>query len=280
MVSIIYEGNNKRIDLINTPNLIINDYSGLDQPTAEIITLQNPALRGTQYQRSSIGDRQISFSFYIYDVENTRYKLMDVFKSGEKGTLYLKNEYREGQIDCYFEEMTFSKFENPTTCTMFLRSPYPYFKGLENIITELDNVIDMFVLEAYIPEEGIVLGEISEEHITTLSNNGDVETGVTIEITANDTLVNPIIYNVTTNKFIGINSTLIEGDKLVINTSRGNKKVHIERDGVQINVINRLMRESSFFQLTRGNNVLKSEAQSGGLNMIAFVTYRDEYEAI
>ena len=54
MISIKYEGNNNTIDLINTPNLIITGYEGLDQPNSETITLSNPNLRGTQYQRSQI----------------------------------------------------------------------------------------------------------------------------------------------------------------------------------------------------------------------------------
>lgn len=280
MISIKYEGNNNTIDLINTPNLIITGYEGLDQPNSETITLSNPNIRGTQYQRSQISDRTISLKFTVFDVENTRYKLMSVFKSGEKGILTLKNEFREGQIECYFEEMTFSKFDNPTTCTIFLRSPYPYFKGLETIINELDNVIEMFVLEAYIPEEGIVLGEISSQHSIVLDNESDVECGLTIEITANESVKNPVIHNVTTNKFIGINYTLNEGDKLTITTGIGNKKVTLERLGDKINLINKLTRGSSFFQLQRGENTLKSEASTGANTMTVYITYVNEYEAI
>lgn len=282
MLSIIYQGNNRIIDLINTPNLIITGYEGLDQPISETITLSNPNLRGTQYQRSQIADRSISFTFNVFDVENTRYRLMNVFKSGEKGLLTLRNGYREGQIECYFEEMIFNKFENPTTCTIFLRSPYPYFKGMEDIILELDNALNLFVLEAYITEEeGVVLGEITEEHSSTISNESDIELGLTIEITAiENQVVNPIVYNETTNKYIGVNYTLAVGDKITITTSLGNKKILVDSNGQKINIINRLTRGSSFFQLQRGSNSLRCEAESGGGTMIVFVKYRDEYEAI
>ncbi len=280
MLSMRYEGNNNTIDLINTPNLIINGYAGLDQPTSETITFSNPNKRGTQYQRSSIQDRTISLSFVVYDVENTRYQLMNVFKSGEKGTLYLKNEYREGKIECYFEEMTFDKFSNPTTCTIFLRAPYPYFKGLEVIVKELSNVINMFVLEAYIPEEGIVLGEISSEGTSEILNESDTELGVTIEVSMIGIVTNPIIYNTTTNKFIGVNRLFASGEKLVIKTSIGEKKIYVEKDGVQTNLINRLMKGSSFFQLVRGINKIKSDATENGANMIVYVDYQNEYEAI
>lgn len=280
MISIKYEGNDNAIDLMNTPNLVLRGYEGLDQPRSETITLSNPNLRGTQYQRSQITDRNISFTFFVYNVDNTRYKLMDVFKSGEKGVLTLKNEYREGQIECYFEEMTFNKFENPTNCTIFLRATDPYFKGMEDIVTELDNSLENFVLEAYIPEEGIVLGELISEHTSTIYNDGDIETGVTIEVIAHDTIVNPIIYNETTNQFIGINKLMTTGEKLIISTITGNKRVAIENNGVTTNAINKLMRGSSFFQLKRGANILKCEASSGADNMIVYVKYRDEFEAV
>lgn len=280
MLSIIYQGNNKTIDLISTPNLIITGYEGLDQPLSETITLTNPYVRGSQYQRSQISDRHISFTFAVYDVENTRYKLMDVFKSGEKGVLTLKNEFREGQIECYFEEMTFGRFENPTTCTIFLRSPYPYFKGMEDIIIELDNAIELFVLEAYIPESGIALGEITDDSSAIVTNASDIELGLTIEITAVETTVNPVIYNETTNKYIGLNYTLTAGEKITITTSIGNKKITADLNGDSRNIINKLSRGSSFFQLQRGTNSLRCEADRGGETMIVYIKYRDEYEAI
>lgn len=281
MTSIKYEGNNNTIDLVNTPNLKMTGYDGLEQPTSETITTSNPYLRGTKYQRSQIADRIISFTFLLYNPESTRQKLMNVFKSGEKGILTLKNDYREGQIECYLEEMAFGRFENPTTCTIFLRAPYPYFKGMEDILAELDNVLDMFELEVYIDEEeGIVLGELTEEHTDVFVNDSDIPLGLTFEITATDTVVNPIIYNETTNKFIGLNITLYKGNKLVITTGVGNKKVYVENLGIQTNVINKLTKNSSFFQLERGENQIKCEAQTGGENMIVYVRYKNEYGAI
>lgn len=280
MISVIYKGNNQEIDLINTPNLIITGYSGLDQPTSETITTLNPNLRGSQYQRSEIQDRTISFTFALYDVENTRYKLMKVFKSGEKGVLTLKSDFREGQIDCYFEEMTFSKFDNPTTCTIFLRSPYPYFEGLEDIVTELSNATNLFILEAYIPEEGIILGEVINDHEITISNDSDIPVGVTIEIIINGMVINPIVYNITTNEFIGINRIFINGEKLIITTGIGRKRVVVEKDGVTTNIINKIMKNSIFFNIQKGNNEIRCEATSGGENMIVYIAYREEYEAI
>ena len=280
MLSIIYEGNNNTIDLANTPNLVITGYEGLDQPLSETIASSSPYLRGTQYQRSQISDRPISFTFAVYDVENTRYKLMNVFKSGEKGVLTLKNEFREGQIECYFEEMTFGRFESPTTCTIFLRSPYPYFKGMEDIITELDNSLELFVLEAYIPEEGVALGEITEDSSAIITNASDIELGFSVEITAIEKVVNPIIYNETTNKYIGLNYTLTAGERVTITTGIGNKKIISDINGDTKNIINKLVRGSSFFQLQRGTNSLRCEAESGGETMIVYVKYRNEYEAI
>lgn len=282
MISIKYEGNNNTIDLIGTPNLVMTGYEGLDQPISETITLSNPNLRGTQYQRSQISDRLISFTFNVFDVENVRHKLMRVFKSGEKGTLIVKNDYnnKEGKIECVFEEMTFQKWVLPTTCTIFLRATDPYFKGMKEIVTELDNSLELFELEAYIPEEGIVLGELSEEHSMELVNESDVDVGVRIEFIAHGSVTNPIVYNETTNQFIGLNSTMNAGEKLVITTGIGNKKVLIERGGISTNNINKLIRGSSFFQLKRGTNKLRCEAASGANDMIVYVSYVNEYEAV
>ena len=277
MLSIIYESRNKKIDLINTPNLTISSYDGLNQPVAEIVSLSNPNIRGTRYQRSSIQDRQISFIFYVYDVEKTRRKIMDVFKSGEKGTLYLKNEYREGKIDCYTEEVNFDRFQQLTTLQIVLRAPDPYFEGLNEIFVELDNIISQFTLEADIPEEGIDLGVIVDEHTATIVNNTDIDLGFIINVYANGEVKNPVIKNMTTNKKIGVEYTLNAGDLLVINTNKGNKKITLG----DTNLINNIYMGSSFFELVRGENILVFESADGtGSNANVIIEYNDKYEAI
>ncbi len=276
MLNIIYEGNNNSIDLINTPNLVIAGYEGLNQPTSEIISLQNANLKGSRYHKSSISDRQISFTFYVYDVERTRYKLMNIFKAGEKGTLTLKNEYREGQIECYFEEMIFDRFQMLNTCQIFLRCPYPYFKGLEEIAIELDNIISLFELEAYIPEEGIELGQITDEYLLTINNESDTETGFELTVITESKTQDVKIYNETTNKFMVINYPLTKGEKLIISTYFGNKKVEVEKNGVITNIINKLKRDSTFFMLARGNNTIRCE----GEDLTVYIRYNNEYEAI
>ena len=274
MISIKYNN----IDLTNTPNLILAGYEGLDIPTSETISISNPNLRGTRYQRSSIQERQISFTFYVFDVEATRQMLMNSFKSGEKGTLYLSNEYRSGKIECYLEEMIFDKFTNPTTCQIMLKAPYPYFKGIDDIIAELTNVSDSeFHLTAYFDTEGFILGEDLDEYTATVINLGDIPVGAKIEITAFSTVVNPVIYNVTTNKKIELNYTMSNGEKITITTNVGNKKIISSIKG---NIINKLTRNSTFFDIQRGTNKLSFNAKSGISDMKAFIIYNNEYGAI
>lgn len=282
MLDIRYQGRDESINLINTENLQLSAYEGLNQPTAEIVSLTNPNIKGTRYQRSAIQDRQISFTFFVYDVENTRYKIMKVFKIGEKGTLHLKNDYREGKIDCYVEEVNFDRFQQLTTLQILLRAPDPYFEGLSEITTELDNITKMFSFKAFITEP-VVLGLIESEHKATIINKSDDDLGIEIAIYANGKVVNPYVVNTTTDQTIGVNLVLTEGESLIIDTHKGRKKITWRHNDGRVpeNVINKIMVNSEFFSLIRGENILRFGASNGsGVYADCRVRYNNKYEAI
>ena len=76
--------------------------------------------------------------------------------------------------------------------------------------------------------------------VKTIINNGDVETGIIIEMLASGNVVNPTIYNADTRGSFGLNITLQMGDKVTINTTPGNKSVILTRYGIERNIINNI----------------------------------------
>lgn len=280
MIHIIYESNNQKINLTTHPNLKIFGHEGLDKPKSEIVTTTNPYKAGSKYQRSQINARAMSFSFYVYNVETTRQEIFKVFKSGQKGTLTLRNEYNEGSIECYVEDVVFDRFANLVTCQIFLNAPYPYFKSIEPLIVELDNVLETFEFEFDVPVEGITLGEIIDESEYVINNDSDIPIGIEIEIFAVDTVDTPTIYNISTNESITINDTLNSGERFIITTFIGRKQIKKFYANKEENWLHKLTPNSSFLQLQRGENRLRAEAADGGENMKVTVKTSLEYEAI
>ncbi|MBP3906958.1 MAG: phage tail family protein, partial [Peptostreptococcaceae bacterium] len=91
-------------------------------------------------------------------------------------------------------------------------------------------------------------------------NDGHVDTPV--EVVFKGPAINPKIVNQTTGKFIQVNRELTSEDTLYITTQYRNKKVEIERNGVRTNAFNYIDLDSTFFNLSVGDNLIEYSTQS------------------
>ena len=106
-------------------------------------------------------------------------------------------------------------------------------------------------------------------------NNGDIEIGMTIEIVALGTVVFPKIALIGTTDFIGVKTTLVQGDNIVINTERGNKSV--KKNGVEI-YDEVVYSGEDWLQLPTGYNELSVTADSGSGNMYFNIYYKQGWQ--
>jgi hypothetical protein len=96
----------------------------------------------------------------------------------------------------------------------------------------------------------------------TIDNIGDVETPVRIEFEG--PAVNPKITNETTGEHIAVTTSLGVGEKLIITTDFGSKKVIFD-DGLgnKTNAFGLIDLNSTFFQLQVGENEISYQADTG-----------------
>ncbi|MCC2250490.1 phage tail family protein [Virgibacillus sp. AGTR] len=110
-------------------------------------------------------------------------------------------------------------------------------------------------------------------------NDGDVETPVHIEFRG--PAINPIIKNNTTGEFIQVNRTLSETDKLIIDTTFGQKSVEIEdAAGNRTDAFNWINPESWFFQLQIGENQLEYNSNNDSTKTRVVISYRNMYVGV
>lgn len=272
----MFEG--ETLDFNTNSSFKIKSVEGLDQPTAEFATSSSPYRYGSKVQRAAIQPRTITINLIINkNAEAVREELYKVFKSGEEGTLLLKNSTKEGKINCYFQEMVTTRDTLPVIAQIFLYAENPYFEGIEEIIQEMTNVSKAFEFKLAIPMSGMSFGEINTVDETTITNNSAIEAGVNIEIVMLGAVVNPIIHNLTTNEYIGITGSFETSDKIIINTHVGKKSIYLNDT---TNLISKLVSGSKWMQFKRGNNTIKTTAATGTENMKISFIFSEKYGAM
>ena len=104
----------------------------------------------------------------------------------------------------------------------------------------------------------IEFGEIYTMTEGTIYYDGDTEVGIVIEIHAIGEAEGIVIYNTGTRKSMGIDDTKLRalvgdgikaGDRITINTTRGNKSITLLRAGKTYNILNSLNQNSQFSPL-------------------------------
>ena len=115
----------------------------------------------------------------------------------------------------------------------------------------------------------------------SVTNEGDVEAGMTIELYAKKSVTNPKIYNYLTGEYFGLDIEMQVADLITITTERGNKTVTLLRGGVYSNIFNTVMEGSTWLQLDIGNTELVYEVEEGQeSNLLVTVSHNNLYEGV
>lgn len=108
----------------------------------------------------------------------------------------------------------------------------------------------------------------------TVINNGDVETPVRIEFIG--PAANPRITNTTTGEYIQVNRRLEPGERLIITTDFGNKRIKINGQ----NVLHWIDLKSVFWQLQPGDNIVDYSSDDQMEPASVVISYKNRYVGI
>ena len=113
--------------------------------------------------------------------------------------------------------------------------------------------------------------------IVNVYNEGDVQAGIRVEFRALGVVKNPSLLNVDTQEFIKLNITLQAGDILSVSTGYGEKEVTLQRDGVTSDAFRYLDVDSTYFQLSVGDNLYRYSAEENLENLEVSIYHDDLY---
>lgn len=255
--------------------------SGVSPAAASINLSKAAMIDGARFNSSRVNERNIVLMVYfLKDVESARLNLYRYFPPKHKCILYLKNGARDVCIEGYVETVECDLYALGQCAQISVICPDPYFKDIDDTYAGVQKMQPLLEFPLMTEKEGVELSQLYNDAVSTVVNKGDVETGMVIELMSSGRVVNPRIYNEETRQVIGLRMEMEEGDQIAINTNAGEKSVTLYRDGTFHNIINRLMSNPSWLQMTAGANVFTYKCDEGNESLSVVFRFRARYMGV
>ena len=259
---------------------------GIHEVVGSVKSVSSAFAIGENYIATSISKRNILIKGAIKndnDLIKNRNKLYRIFPLKSFGTLYYYEGDIKRKINYVVESINITEKGMHRQFQISLICPYPYFTDANKTVLQMATWIPSFEFPFEIPEdEGIEFGLKNKTSMAIINNTTNLEFGMIITFKANDTVVNPSLFNVDSREEIKIEKTMQAGDKIVITTYRQDKNIiYISESNKREENINNLMTYGSkFLQVHIGKNTFRYNAEANIDNLEATIEYLTEYEAV
>lgn len=231
-----------------------------------VSTSQNATTDGTTYNGEGLEQRNIVITANIRrNHRQNREFLSRVFKIHSEGTFIHEEDGDRREIKYRVEniEVAETGVIRPATISLICTDPY-FTDAAGTIKIEMSQWYDDWEFECEIPEEGMEFGHRETDTIKQVDNESTKDVGITITLEADDKVVNPIIYNQTTNETLKLLCTMLPNDKITIKTIEGEITVELLRNGMIIDYNYTVDEDNDgYIQLVMGMNVIKYDADEG-----------------
>lgn len=275
----------------------IKSIDGIGPVKANVNTTSITSGDGSSFNSARLEERNITMKLsfmFATSAEEARHKSYQYFPVKKWITLEFVTDTRRLKATGVVESNDPNIFDKDEGCSISIICPDPNFyssgSGSKNItnFTELDTLFEfpiedggLEITSAEDPDNATGYPSLEFGSINSLKQNfityeGDTDIGLTIIIHAIGDVVNPVINDNTTQEIIKIDTTKLEtltgsgmitGDTITISTVRGSKSVTLLREGKETNILNCIAKNTSWFQLSNGNNVFSYSADSGYENI-------------
>lgn len=260
----------------------INNIDGISGLKNIIYQNKGMGQDGSTYMGSTLGNRNIVIQGAITEnKEQNRIKLLSIINPKLKAKLIYTDGNIKKYVECVVETAPTITKENKPKFQMSLICPNPYWRDTTESKKQIALWKGDFHFPLIIPQDkGIIIGHREPSLIVNIENNGQVKTGMIIEFFARGTLKNPSLFNVNTREFIKVNKEMVAGEKIIINTNFGKKKILQELNGVTTDILNYLDiigGGDTFLQLDVGDNLFRYNADENLDNLEVSIYYNNNY---
>lgn len=260
----------------NESDFQVISITGLNPPKAQINISKIAGLDGGKFNSSKLEERNIVITLKLNgDVEKNRIKLYSFFNTKELCKFYYRNGSRNVYIEGYVETAEVNLFSQSEIMQISIICPNPYFKAMQEIVDDISKAFGAFEFPFAINiDEPIPFSTIDTSKVTNVFNNSESQTGVIIEIDILGNINSLEIKSVSTGKTFGLNYPFLENDKVIIDTNKGKKSIKLIREGLQYNIFTSIVKGSTFFQLSIGDNYFSYFADNGNSDDSIHILFR------
>ena len=296
-----YLNESLRVELSNPDpdhGLLITSINGIGPVKGNINTTELATSDGSIYNSARLSERNIVITFkYLFknSIEDTRQRTYKYFPIKTPITVIFETDNRTLGISGYIEANEPNIFSKDEGSQVSIICPNPYFydygeNGLE--ITEFSAVESLFEFafdNNSLTENLIEFGNIIEIREKSIVYVGDSNVGMIIKLHIIGTIKNITLYSLLNNETMTIDTDkiseltgnpLTNGDDIIISTIKGEKSVTLQREGANINILNCLGKDSVWFQLYKGDNIIAYGAEEGVENVVISITNQVLYEGV
>lgn len=239
----------------------VRSIDGLGPVNANINTTDYASIDGASFNGSRQSTRNIVFDLVFFDsnetIEQVRHDSYRYFPLKRKITIRIETDTRTLETDGYVEKNEPSIFgEDLEGCQVSVLCESPFFRSPNQSIAKLSSIVDSFKFPfASRLDPELTFGYLNTDSSVVMTNTGDVDTGVEFELIIYDTVINPTIYNYSTNEWFGLDNIQLQADDVVrIITDKGKKSVTLTRNNTDINIINYIRKGLTWLNLSVGDN--------------------------
>lgn len=240
-------------------------------------------LNGSHINNTSLQERDISITGWVFARNAAQMKERKDFLNGffnpRQDIAIYQEDYELTVRPDSSIRYSIDKYENrEILCAWSIQGTahVPLWGLIRKEVLFDDKVIKVPLFPLTIPEnKGIAFGYIPARSVRNPINDGDVDVGFILTITAEEgQVLNPRITNNKTGQFIELMLSMNQGDKVVISTISGDKYVRHTRSGTTIDIFRTVTKQSTMsMSLGTGQNDFTVSAAENAVNMVNSIVF-------
>lgn len=198
---------------------------------------------------------------YAYEkIKEKKKALNDLINPLHYIRITIGNYYIEGKPSATPQYSTDEQDNNKYFCKFLITifCDNPMFKKNTETRTVLNGDVGAFHFPLIFEDDmDMIIGIRNNYLVLLVENEGNAAIGGKIIIEAKGTIINPVITNLLTDEFIKINKTLLNGEKIIINTSDGGAKgIFGEYQGVEYDYLKYWDFENTWLKFESGATII------------------------
>lgn len=275
--------------------LIVQSIEGLGPTKATINTGETATMDGSLFNSARASNRNIVIALALMfapTVEDSRQKIYKYFPVKKRIRLDFETDRRSVYTYGYVESNEPAIFSSQETVQISVICPDPFFYDINPTMVGFYSIEPLFEFpfsNESLSDSMLELSRLRLDSRINLSYSGDSDTGLKIVIHFSGSVKNVRLYNLTSGHSISINTdkvsdisgeALKNGDEIHISTISGDLYAKLLHDGQFSNIIGSLEKNSDFFKVSNGDNIIAFTVDEGENNLTINFIYRNAYGGV